>query len=153
MDAPRYQDLRDARMPRVALAGDAGVVRVIAGAFGGQRGPAHTVTPIELWDVTLAPHGELPIELPADHTKMVLVRSGDAVLDERHALASNELAQWPRGTGKPRLRAGAQGCQLLFLGGAPIDEPVVGYGPFVMNTRAEIAQAVDDFHAGRMGAL
>ena len=153
MGKPRYQDLRDANIPRVALGNDMGFLRVIAGTFAGAKGPAKTHTPVELWDVTLLRSGKLRVELPASHSKIVLLRRGEVRIDGAHALATGELAKLPRGTASFTLRAGEQGASLLVLGGEPIDEPVVGHGPFVMNSQAESATAIRDFQAGRMGSL
>ena len=151
---PRYQDLRAAAIPNVALPGGAGRVRVIAGAFGDARGPAQTVTPIVLWDVALGPAGsELPLVLPAGFTVMVLVRRGALLVDGNRQVGGRELAQWTAAAAPTTLRASEPDTQCLVLAGQKIDEPVVGHGPFVMNTRAEIATAIDDFQAGRMGAL
>jgi quercetin 2,3-dioxygenase len=153
MSPPRYQDLRDAMIPRVALAQDAGTVRVIAGSFAGSSGPAHTETPIELWDVALQPHGELRAELAATTTKIVLVRRGELLVDGKHTVAQNELARMLAGAGALSLRATGGGAEFLVIAGEPIDEPVAGHGPFVMNTREEIETAMRDYQAGRMGAL
>lgn len=153
MSPPRYQDLRDAMIPRVALAEDAGVVRVIAGSFQGSKGPAHTETPVELWDVALQPNGELRVDLPATNTKIVLVRRGELRIDGAHTVAQNELVRMPVGAGALSLRATGNGASFVVMAGEPIAEPVVGHGPFVMNTREEIETAVRDYQAGRMGSL
>jgi len=152
MSSPRYQDLRDAAFPRHELANGAGSVRVIAGEYGSARGPARTVTPVHLWDVDLHAGGRLPIALPATFTRMVLVRRGAIEIDGAPVVAG-ELAQFATGASEPVVRAGAANAQCLVLAGEPIDEPVVGHGPFVMNTRAEIATAIADYQAGRMGEL
>ncbi len=152
MSPPRYQDLRDAAFPRHELAGGAGSVRVIAGEYGRARGPARTVTPVHLWDADLRAGGRLPIALPPAFTKMVLVRRGELEIDGARVVAG-ELAQLATGGGEHVVRATTASAQCLVLAGEPIAEPVVGHGPFVMNTRAEIATAIADYQAGRMGAL
>jgi hypothetical protein len=153
MVPPHYQELRAADIPRVDLGAGHGSVRVIAGAFAGRPGPARTVTPVELWDVTLTNGGALPIALPATFTRLLLVLRGHVVLDGGHAVGAGELAQLPRGAGARTVHAKSADARCLLLAGEPIDEPLVGHGPFVMNTHAEIVAAVRDFQAGRMGKL
>lgn len=150
--APRYQDLLGRSFPSVPLAGGAGGVRVVAGAYRGTQGPALSFTPVELWDVTLAAGARVDLALPEGHTALLLARRGAATvagtaLDELH------LARLSRTGAAVRLEAGPEGAELLLLGGAPLGEPVVGHGPFVMNTREEILEAIEDYQAGRMGSL
>ena len=152
MSAPRYQDLASARIPVVSLDGGAGSVRVIAGAFGGTRGPARTFTPVEMWEVRLEAGARVDLVFPDGHTAIVLARRGEVTLAGGTALPEAHVARLSRAGRTVHVEA-AEPAELLLLGGAPIDEPVVGQGPFVMNTRAEIAQAMEDFQAGRMGDL
>jgi redox-sensitive bicupin YhaK (pirin superfamily) len=149
---PRYQDLLARDIPKVAL-GDAGEARVIAGTCNGTRGPARTFTPIDLWDVSLRADRTAQLHLPAKHTALLLVQRGTVRVAGSDAVASGELAILDREHATLELRAEGGDARLLVLGGAPIAEPVVGVGPFVMNTRAEIAQAMRDYEAGRMGVL
>ena len=152
MGKPGYQDLTAAAIPTVALANGAGSVRVIAGSCLGARGRARTHTPIELWDVTLRGEQAAEFALPAGHTAMLLVQRGALrVGDER--VAQHELALLTRDGDRVALRADGADARVLLLAGAPIDEPVAAYGPFVMNTEAELRQAFADYHAGRMGSL
>ncbi|MBL8728042.1 MAG: pirin family protein [Planctomycetes bacterium] len=152
MSPPRYQDLLDARIPRVPLAGDAGTVRVIAGEFLGAAGPARTFTPIELLDVQVHAGRSAQLAVPAGHTAIVLVRRGAVQIGGRDVRAT-ELAFLDRDGEVLQLTAAATDAQLLVLAGEPIPESVVGYGPFVMNTKAEIGQAIADFESGKMGRL
>ncbi|MBX3465087.1 MAG: pirin family protein [Planctomycetes bacterium] len=147
---PGYQDLRAAQIPHVALPG--GELRVIAGAFAAARGPARTFTPIELWDLDLRPGAGADLAVPAGHTTLLLALRGTLRLAD-HELRPGQIALYERaGTGL-RAAAGGDGARALLLAGAPIDEPVVGHGPFVMNTPAEIRQAIADYEQGRMGTL
>jgi hypothetical protein len=149
---PAYQDLRAAAIPAVALPGDAGDVRVIAGVFEGTRGPARTATPVELWDVRLRGGHEAVLPLPAGHTGLLLVTRGPVAVADGVELDAEHLAVLSRDGAAVRVAA-ASDARVLVLGGEPIDEPVVGRGPFVMNTWDEISQAIHDLQDGRFGAL
>jgi len=149
MDAPGYQDITAARIPEVAL--DGGVTRVIAGEFGGVSGPARTHTPMLVMHLKLTAGVSVRVPLPADWNALAYVirgsaRAADAVLKNR------QMAVF--GTDAPLLDLSAVAeSEVLLLAGAPIDEPVVSWGPFVMNTVEEIAQARTDYMSGRMGVL
>jgi hypothetical protein len=150
---PSYQDVRAAATPTVMLPDGAGRVRIIAGTFGGQTGPARSVTPVALWDVALADGAELPLaSVPSTWTRMLLVRRG-AVRAEGVHVGPGDLLHWAPSVAAADVRAAAAGTEAVLLAGEPIAEPVVGYGPFVMNTRAEIAEAIADFERGAMGRL
>jgi redox-sensitive bicupin YhaK (pirin superfamily) len=153
MTAPSYQDLRADAIPNVALPAEAGIARVIAGTLLGTTGPARTVTSIDLWDVTLRAEQPTTLPLPQGHTTLLLVTRGDVVVAGKDVVTANALAVLDRFGTKLSLRAKGGDAHVLVLGGEPIDEPVVGHGPFVMNTWPEIRQAVDDFQSGRMGML
>jgi quercetin 2,3-dioxygenase len=151
MTPPKYQTLLAGDIPELELAGGAGRLRVIAGEWNGTKGPAETFTPMNLWDLRLrAGHGA-DLSLPSGHTGAVFVLTGAAMVNGTRTRAA-ELAVLTREGEGIRLQA-EEDSTLLVLGGAPIDEPVVGYGPFVMNTEAEIRQAIGDYQNGRMGRL
>jgi redox-sensitive bicupin YhaK (pirin superfamily) len=152
MSPPGYQDILDRNIPKVPLAEGAGTVRVIAGEFAGVRGPARTFTPVDLWDLRLKAQGRAELRLPAGHTTALLVLQGELRLDGSHSAKAAELATFAREGERLSLEARTD-ATVLLLSGEPIPEPVVGYGPFVMNTEAEIRAAVRDFQMGRMGAL
>jgi hypothetical protein len=151
MSPPRYQGLLDADIPRVPLAGGAGTLRVIAGDFQGTKGAAKTFTPINLWDVQLAGRGDVELHVPEGHTALVVVQWGAVRVNEA-AAKGVELVELAREGTQLRLATGVA-ARLLVLTGEPIGEPVVGQGPFVMNRREEIWQAIDDYQQGRMGRL
>jgi hypothetical protein len=146
-----YQTLLKAQIPKVALPGDAGTARVIAGEFAGTHGPAKTFTPINLWDANLRAGKPAGLPLPDGHTTMFLVLSGEVEVDGRMA-AEGDLAIFGRGGAGIRVTATSD-AKLLVMDGEPIAEPVVGHGPFVINSRAEIQQAFEDYQLGRMGEL
>src|SRR5688572_23106810 len=150
--APGYQTLLNAQIPNVALPEHAGTVRVIAGDYAGQKGPAKTFTPINLWDVNLQAGGSAELPMPDGHTTTLLVLGGKVVLNGERESGEGDLAIFaPAGTGIT-VKASAD-TKLLVMGGEPIAEPVVGHGPFVMNSRAEIQQAFEDYQLGKMGEL
>jgi quercetin 2,3-dioxygenase len=149
---PAYQTLLKGQIPLVELPLGAGGVRVIAGELDGHRGPAKTFTPINLWDVELAAGktGELP--LPDGHTTAFLVVSGEVVVNGERDASEGDLVVFTR-AGDGIAVKGKSDAKLLVMSGEPIAEPVVGHGPFVMNHRAELQQAFEDYQQGRMGEL
>ncbi|HVV53241.1 MAG TPA: pirin family protein [Polyangia bacterium] len=149
--APNYQPITAAQIPRVALAGGAGAVRVIAGSYGEARGPAHTFTPMTMLDVTLTAGGRLPVELPRGHNAMAVVAKG-RVHAGGDSAGAGELMLFAHDGERLELAADEE-SHVIILAGEPIDEPVVQYGPFVMNSLDEIRQAVVDVNAGRFGPL
>lgn len=151
MTSPKYQNIGAARIPSVELAGRSGVLRVIAGAFGETRGPASTFTPIDLWDVSLDAGRTVELPLLAGRTAMIVVQSGVVRVGETE-LHAGELALLDRSGGTLQLMWTGP-ARLFVLSGEPLNEPVAGQGPFVMNTREEIQQAIVDFRSGRMGRL
>lgn len=151
MDAPGYQPLEAAHMGDVALPGG-GRVRLIAGELDGVRGPARTHTPIELWDLTLTPGERAELPTPDGHTTMVFVIDG-RLEAAGGTIERQQLGMFSRDGDLTVLTAGDAGARAILLGGEPIGEPVVFYGPFVMNTDDEIAQAIADFNAGTFGHL
>jgi hypothetical protein len=152
MGPPAYQTLLDAQIPQVALPGNAGRLRVIAGAFDGQPGPARTHTPIDVWDLRLNAGAQVKLPLHAGHTAAVVVLRGTVLLNGGQVLRESQVARLDRAGDALEIEANGEAV-LLFLGGEPIAEPVVGHGPFVMNTQDEIVQAMEDFQSGRFGRL
>ncbi len=151
LSPPRYQALLADDIPSVSLADGGSTVRVIAGDFHGTKGAASTVTPINAWDVQLFASAVAELQIPVGHTALIIVQSGTVRINEQR-LAAVELAVLDRAGTQVRLEA-ATSSRILVLTGEPIGEPVVGQGPFVMNTREQIRQAIQDYQAGRMGRL
>lgn len=147
-----YQTLLDADIPRVALPGRAGELRVIAGKYRGHEGPAHTFSPIEVWDLRLEAGGETTLRVPEGHTTLLVVLEGTVQVNGEAVVRDAGLVCFERQGDEIRLEANND-ATLLLLAGAPLGEPVVGYGPFVMNSEAEIHQAFADFQAGKFGRL
>ncbi|HEY6378838.1 MAG TPA: pirin family protein [Candidatus Dormibacteraeota bacterium] len=157
--APRYQDIRGGEVALLASADGAALVRVIAGELAGHAGPGVTHTPITLVHATLTPGAQLRLPWPPDFNALVYGLSGQgAVGAGGQPLAMGQLAVLGGGDAITVTAAATQesrvsGFDVLILGGLPIGEPVAHYGPFVMNTTEELAQALEDYRAGRMGTI
>jgi quercetin 2,3-dioxygenase len=143
-----YQGIVSADIPVVALPAGAGKARVIAGELLGARGPAKTFTPINVWDLRLYRDADLQLDLPEGHTSMLVVLAGHVTINGSQQAGEAEMILLSREGGDVSIHADGD-ATLLVLTGEPIDEPIVGYGPFVMNTEDEIRQAVDDFNGGK----
>jgi len=149
---PGYQGVTNAQIPRVALPGDAGSVRVIAGDYDGAKGPARTFSPVNVWDVNLNAGGRATFKVPAGYTTVLIVMRGGIRLADGETVGEAEAAVLERAGGEFAVEATAN-TTLLVLNGEPFAEPVVGYGPFVTNSRAEIQQAITDYQNGKMGRI
>ncbi|QSB06838.1 pirin family protein [Natronoglycomyces albus] len=159
MSQPNYQDIQGPGLTLVSSDDGGALVRVIAGTVGEHHGPGQTHTPISLVHASLAPGARLQVPWNRDYSAMAFLLHGEGTVgDDRRAFTESQLALF--GTGDyltveagPEQTFRSGHMEVLLLGGQPIHEPVARYGPFVMNTRAEIVQAVEDFQAGRMGQI
>lgn len=152
MQAPGYQNILNAQIPSVDLADGAGRVRVIAGRFEGHQGPARTHTPMDVWDLRLNAGKTVRLPLIPGHTAALVVLAGTVLVNGEAVAREAQLVQFQRDGDALEIEANSE-AKLLFLGGEPIEEPVVGHGPFVMNTREEIVQAFQDFQSGKFGRM
>lgn len=144
-----YQSITAGQIPTVAIPG--GTARIIAGDLDGTRGPARTFSPINLWDLRLEAGEDVQLALPEGHNAMIAVLSGHITVDGE-GIGAAEIARFSvKGEGVTLHTDGK--AMILVMTGEPIDEPMVGYGPFVMNSEAEIRTAIDDFNSGRFGAV
>ncbi|HEX2677117.1 MAG TPA: pirin family protein, partial [Polyangiales bacterium] len=155
MTTPRYQALTAQQMGRVVLPESAGLVRVIAGEHAGVKGPASTFTPITMLDVQLDRAARVELDVPATQNAALLVMSGSVTVNGKSRATTDDLVLLDSGehVGEHIAIASDDAARVLVLAGEPIREPIVQYGPFVMNTRQEIEQAIIDFNAGKFGHL
>lgn len=151
MAAPGYQGITAETIPDIPLPDGAGQVRVIAGEYSGIHGPARTMTPMNVWDLQLLAGHQVTIMLPPGHTTALFVLHGELQTDGQ-PVGSAELAVMSR-AGEHLVLEASKETRLLLLSGEPLNEPVVGHGPFVMNTREEISQAIRDFTRGQFGQI
>jgi quercetin 2,3-dioxygenase len=157
LTAPRYQDLRAGQVG-LATSADAGaLVRIIAGEIAGQKGPGATHTPMTMVHATLEPTASLDLPWDPEFNALVYVLSGEgAVGVERRPVRTGNLAVLGRGdfvTLAANRQSRSATLDVLVIGGKPIREPVAWAGPFVMNTKAEVLAAFEDFQAGRLGQI
>jgi len=150
MSAPGYQTILNADIPSIDLGG--GALRVIAGSFQGQKGPAHTFTPIQLYDIQLKAGSRASLALPDGHNTSIFVLQGAVSVNGSPQAGEAELIVCARNGSQVTIEAHVS-SRLLIMSGEPIEEPIARYGPFVMNTKAELVQAVQDYQAGKMGHL
>ncbi|EPL15159.1 pirin family protein [Pseudomonas sp. CF161] len=152
MAAPGYQTLIDGDIPLISLPDDAGSLRLIAGEFAGQQGPARTFTPIDVWDIRLNAGKPLTLDLPTGRNTALVVLHGTVQVNGQELAREGQLVLFARDGQQLSLEANNDAVVLL-LSGEPIDEPIVGHGPFVMNSEQEIHQAFIDFQSGGFGRM
>jgi redox-sensitive bicupin YhaK (pirin superfamily) len=154
MTPPRYQDIRAGQVALLSSADGGALLRVIAGEFNGHAGPGVTHTPISLVHATVSAGAQVRLPWPANFNSLayVLAGSGTAGADKR-PVRMGQLAVFGAGDAITFAADPKHDMDILLLGGEPIREPVAAYGPFVMNTRAELVQAFEDYQAGRLGSI
>lgn len=147
-----YQGILDADIPALALPDGAGTVRVIAGDYDGRRGPARTFSPMNVWDLRIAAGSTVELPQPEGWTTLLVVLDGTVQVNGDAVLRAAQVATLSTEGSGVTIEANAD-AKVLLLAGEPIDEPVVGYGPFVMNSQQEIIQAIADFNGGKFGRM
>ena len=151
---PAYQNLEAEAVALVSSADGGALVRIIAGEVGGHRGPGSTQTPIVVAHVTIAPSAQVTLPWPAGFNALAYALAGvGSVGVDAAPLGLGQLAVLVEGDAITLRASETEPLDVLLLGGQPIGEPVAAYGPFVMNTRAELQQAFDDFQKGRLGTI
>lgn len=151
MSAPRYQQLQGETFPEMTLG--SAKARLIAGEYSGSSGPAKTHTPITMFDLEFSESGVSTFQLTQGTTTLLLLLQGDARVQGTQAVSAGELIVFDRSSVGAITLEGREGVRALVLNGEPLNEPVVARGPFVMNTDAEISQAIRDYRDGKMGQL
>lgn len=153
MSQPQYQTLLRSQIPVIQLNGGDSYARVIAGELQGEKGPAKTFTPVEVFDVHLKAGAKAELQLPAGHNAGLVLLKGNVTVNSEYQLSGDAKLALLSPEGDRFTLSAAKDTTLLVLGGEPINEPVASYGPFVMNTQEELVQAVQDYRAGKMGHL
>lgn len=152
MSLPRYQTILSSQIPFTKLPDGQGSVRVIAGEFDKLTGPAQTFTPIHIWDLHLATERPINLAVPEGYNTLLAVLKGSVQMNYSQSINAAEVAIFDL-AGDHIYIDRAENATALLLCGEPIDEPIIGSGPFVMNTQAEIHQAIADYQNGKMGHL
>ncbi|HCC6165203.1 pirin family protein [Citrobacter sp. RHB20-C16] len=152
MTAPGYQSITQDFIPTVELPDDAGTARIIAGQYQQTTGPAHTFSPLNVWDMRLQQARPVTLSQPEGWSTALVVLKGSITVNGSTTASEAQLVVLSQQGDALHLEA-THNASVLLLSGEPLNEPSVGYGPFVMNTRQEIAEAVRDFNAGRFGQL
>lgn len=152
MTPPGYQAIVSNDIPVVALPDDAGTLRVIAGDYAGHAGAAHTFTPMQVWDVNLKQGGKSEFTLSDGWNSALIVLRGTVLVNDERVAREAQMVVLDSSGSKVRIEANSDAVVLL-LSGEAIEEEIVGYGPFVMNSQAEIAQAIADFNSGRFAQI
>ncbi|HEN3604502.1 TPA: pirin family protein [Yersinia enterocolitica] len=152
MTAPGYQAIRNETIPQVALPEGAGSLRVIAGDYAGENGPANTFSPLNVWDIRLNQGKSAEFSLPDGWNTALIVLRGTVQVNGDAIARDAEMVLLDSAGSNVTIEANNDAV-LLLLSGEPIDEPIIGYGPFVMNTQEQIAEAIADFNSGRFGSM
>lgn len=152
MTAPGYQAIRNETIPLVTLPEGAGSLRVIAGDYAGENGPAQTFSPLNVWDIRLNQGKSTEFSLPDGWNTALIVLRGTVQVNGDAVARDAEMVLLGSAGSKVIVEANNDAV-LLLLSGEPIEEPIIGYGPFVMNTQEQIAEAIADFNSGRFGSM
>lgn len=153
MTTPRYQAIEAAAFPQLSLDESGSELRVIAGIFADQQGPAMTYSPVNVWDVSLKSKQSHDFYIPAGHNSLLVVLDGQVRVNTSNEVTDHSVVLFANDA-DPHIHIEALGdAKFLILTGQPLNEPIEGYGPFVMNTKAEIIEAFDDFNNGKFGQI
>ena len=153
MTPARYQAIENAEIPVVNFADDAGQIRVIAGTFHDVKGPASTFSSINVWDGQLKAEKSEHIHVPMSHTVLVVILEGEMLINGTQKVQDSSIVLFEQNDDPAILLEAIQDTKFLVLTGEPLNEPIQGYGPFVMNTKEEIVEAFNDFNNGKFGTI
>ncbi|MEG0342003.1 pirin family protein [Acinetobacter sp. TY2] len=153
MTPARYQAIDNSDIPVVNFADDAGQIRVIAGTFHDVKGPASTFSPINVWDGQLKAEKSEHIHVPMSHTVLVVILEGEMLINGTQKVQDSSIVLFEQNDDPAILLEAIQDTKFLVLTGEPLNEPIQGYGPFVMNTKEEIVEAFNDFNNGKFGTI
>lgn len=152
MAAPGYQSITKGDIPTVALPDNGGTLRVIAGRYDDATGPAHTFSPLNVWDMTLNQGSHLTLNQPEGWSTALVVLEGNITVNGTAKAGEAQMVVLSQAGSKLHLEASSD-AKVLLMAGEPLNEPIVGYGPFVMNSKSEINEAIRDFNSGRFGQI
>lgn len=152
MAAPGYQSITKETVPVVTLPDDSGTLRVIAGRYGETDGPARTFSPLNVWDMTLNQGSHHTFHQPEGWSTALVVLEGSVTVNGTAQAGEAQLVVLSQQGDTVHLEANSD-TKVLLMAGEPLNEPIVGYGPFVMNSKTEIAEAIRDFNSGRFGQI
>jgi redox-sensitive bicupin YhaK (pirin superfamily) len=156
MSAPKYQDIKNADMPKVSLdhagGGDGGFVEVVAGDYQGATGAASTFTPVTILNARMRKGDNAAFRFPAEHNTALLVVEGHVTVNGADMVPTDHFGLFEN-AGEDFTVTAEDDAVVLVLSGQPIDEPIAAHGPFVMNSRAELVQAFEDYNNGKFGYL
>lgn len=152
MATPGYQSITKGDIPVIALPDNSGELRVIAGRYGDTQGPAHTFSPLNVWDIALQQGSHLTLDQPEGWSTALVVVEGSITVNGTTEAGEAQLVVLSQSGDKLHLEANSD-AKVLLMSGEPLNEPIVGYGPFVMNTKTEIEEAIRDFNSGRFGQM
>ena len=152
MTHPGYQSITADAIPDAERPDNAGRMRVIAGRYQDAVGPAHTFSPLNVWDLQLNQSHEVTLHQPAGWSTALVVLEGEIVVNGEGNAREGQLVVLSQKGETLHLAANSH-AKVLLMAGEPLQEPIGGYGPFVMNTKAQIAEAVRDFNSGRFGQI
>lgn len=152
MAAPGYQSITKDAIPTVTLPDNSGSLRVIAGRYEAVTGPAHTFSPLNVWDIALNQGSHLTLNLPEGWSTALVVLEGNITVNGTTQAGEAQLVVLSQEGDKLHLETNSD-AKVLLMAGEPLNEPIVGYGPFVMNSKSEINEAIRDFNSGRFGQI
>lgn len=152
MSPPKYQAIAHGDIPKFTLPEDEGIIEVIAGNYQGMKGIAFTFTPIEMYNIRLKTGAKITLTTPAHYNTALITIEGGVMVNGSEQVSENKMVHFANKGDEIEIEA-KEDCVLLFLSGAPINEPIAQYGPFLMNKPEELQQAIEDYNTGKFGYL